>query len=96
MDYAKTEYVGSNNVKNSYLNVKFRNLSTIVGSLKYIDLYKNPGNSYVGRYQLIAHDMLKSGSSFSSSADFTDNWIFIESGTYVPPISTDRTTTINK
>jgi hypothetical protein len=94
--YGKTEYVGSDNVQNSYLNVKLRNLSTIVGSLKFIDLYKNPGNSYIGRYPLVAHDMLISGSVFTSSADFINNWTFIESGTYVPPISTDRTTTIRK
>lgn len=96
LDYGKTEYVGSDNVKNSYLNIQFRNLSTIVGSLKYIDLYKNPGNNYIGRYPLVAHDMLTSGSSFASSLDFTNNWNFIESGTYVPPVSTDRTRTITK
>ena len=96
LNYGKTIVVGNNNVQNSYLNIKFRNLSTIVGSLKYIDLYKNPGNNYIGRYPLIAHDMLISGSVYSSSADFASNWNLIESGTYSSPISTDRTTTIRK
>ena len=96
LNYGKTQVVGSNNVQNSYLNIKFRNLNTIAGSLKYIDLYKNPGNNYIGRYPLTAQDMLLSGSTYSSSADFTSNWGLIESGTYSPPISTDGTTTIRK
>ncbi len=96
LSYGKYEYVGNNNIQNSYLNIQFRNLSTVVGSIKYIDLYKNPGNNYIGRYPLLAHNMLKSGSSFSQLSDFTDNWNFIESGTYVSPISTDRTHTVKK
>lgn len=82
LNYGKIEYIGSDNVKNSYLKLNFRNLSTIVGSLKYIDLYKNPGNNYIGRYPIVAHDMLISGSSFTQSADFTNNWILITSGSY--------------
>lgn len=92
--YGKTDYFGNDNIKNSYLKVKFRNLNTIVGSLKYIDLYKNPGNNYIGRYPVKPHEMLLSGSTFNSISDFNNNWILIESGTYVPPISNDRTRTI--
>lgn len=85
LNYGKKQLIGNPNVKNSYLKLKLRNLETYVGSVKYVDLYKNPGNTYIGRYPIVAHDMLVSGSVFTSSVDFTNNWSFISSGTYINP-----------
>lgn len=82
LSYIKSSYITNNNVKRSFLRLKLKNLNTIVGSLKYVELYSNPGNNYLGKYSIVAHRMLNTGSEFSSSHDFTDHWSIKSSGSY--------------
>jgi len=82
ISYNKKEYFGSDNVKNSYLELFFTNLTTHVGSLKFVELYKNPGNIYAGKYEVKAYNVLTHGSEFLTITDFTDYWIYGGSGSY--------------
>ena len=70
---------GSNeNVRNSYLKLKFSDISTYGGFVKYIDIYKNPGNVYIGQYQLKSENLVYN--TFSNISDFNDVYTFETSG----------------
>lgn len=70
----KMQNVGSVNKRISYLNVHAVDLDTYTGVLKYVNLYKQPGNVFIGKYPVIPHDMIDSGSVFNNLGDFTTNW----------------------
>lgn len=80
--YNQVEYVDRPNIRNSYLDVFFKNLKTKVGSLKYVDLYKNAGNIYVGKYNVQSYNILLDGNEFTNLTDFTDNWTSGGTGSY--------------
>ena len=82
INYNKREYLGSDNTQNSYLELFFTNLKTYVGSLKFVELYKNPGNIYAGKYAVEAYNVLTNGSEFVTLTDFTDYWIAGPTGSY--------------
>lgn len=80
--YDREVAVTDDNFQNSYLEIFFKNLKTHTGYLKYIDLYKNPGNKSVGRYPVIAYNVLTNGSSFTEIEDFEKHWTDEGSGSY--------------
>ena len=82
ISYNKIRYVDNPTIRNSYLEVFFSQLSTHAGKLKYVDLYKNPGNIYVGRYDVQSYNILLHGNEFMDLNDFTDNWTYGGSGSY--------------
>jgi hypothetical protein len=82
INYNEIEYVTRPNLKNSYLNIFFKNLKTIVGNLKSVDIYKNPGNIYIGRYDVKSYNILTEGDTFTTLTDFTDYWTDGGSGSY--------------
>lgn len=84
--------IGTNVIK-SYLDIKLDNLSTYIGNIKYVDLYKQPGNIFIGRYPLDSINELKSGSQFTSINDFTENWTYVTSSEF--NISYDNNILIN-
>ena len=70
---------GSNeNVRNSYLRLNFNNISTYGGFVKYIDIYKNPGNVYIGQYLLKSEELYTK--QFTTISDFTNNFSLDSSG----------------
>ena len=70
------------NFQNSYLELFYKNLQTHSGYLKYIELYKNPGNKSVGRYPAESLNILTTGYDFTEIQDFTDNWTDEGTGSY--------------
>jgi hypothetical protein len=65
---------GSINKKLSYLHVTIKNLDTYGGVVKYVDIYKQPGNVYMGRWPVIPNEKITKGSHFESLDDFNNNW----------------------
>lgn len=73
------ESVGSNaNVRNSYLKLTFNDIGTYGGFVKYVDIYKNPGNVYIGQYPLRSESIFIK--VFDNVSDFNDNFTFDTSG----------------
>jgi hypothetical protein len=66
------DYTSPNQIQ-SYINVSVKKLSTYSSYIKYVDLYKNPGKQYVGRFPVVANDLLQDG-YFSSLSDFQTYW----------------------
>lgn len=74
-----TESTGSNeNVRNSYLKLKFSDIGTYGGFVKNVDIYKNPGNVYIGQYPLRSDAILDR--KFTTVSDFNNNFTFVNSG----------------
>jgi hypothetical protein len=82
INYNKLEYVERENIRNSYLELFFKDLSTHVGNLKFVDVYKNPGKIYVGRYDVQSYNFFLDGNDFTDLQDFTDNWTSGGTGSY--------------
>lgn len=76
--YAKKETFDAKNIRHSYLKLNLKNLNVYSGKAKYVDLYKEPGNLYLGRYELTSEYLYRT--KFESVTDFTDNFSYISSG----------------
>lgn len=75
LQYAsQSQNTGSINKRISYLNVKVTDLDTYAGVLKYVDIFKQPGNVFVGRYPIQPNEKICRGSYFFTVNDFINNW----------------------
>jgi hypothetical protein len=84
LEYSKIEtLISSSNIAKSYLEIDMSHLDTHVGSIQYVDLYKNPGNKFIGRYDILPYDMLNSSGSFTSISSFNNTWTSITSSGFV-------------
>ena len=73
------EKTGSNeNVRNSYLKLTLDNIGTYGGFIKYIDIYKNPGNVYIGQYALKSEELYTK--TFINISDFNDGFTLESTG----------------
>lgn len=74
ISYNKQETFYKPNIRNSYLEVSLNNISTVSGKIKFVELYRNPGNIYIGKYDLTSYKML------SNITNTTSSWILDSSG----------------
>ena len=88
------DYTNLNQIQ-SYLQISVKKLGTYSSYIKYIDLYKNPGTQFVGRFPVVANQLVQDG-IFSSLSDFTNYWtITLASGNPVVSASYDNSTLYN-
>lgn len=76
--YAKKETFDAKNIRHSYLKLNMKNLNVYSGKVKYVDLYKDPGNVYIGRYNLTSEYLHRV--QLNTLADFTDNFTLQATG----------------
>jgi hypothetical protein len=72
--FSQSLNTGSISKKLSYLHVNIKNLDTYGGMVKYVDIYRQPGNIYMGRWPTVPNEKLTSGYHFNSFNDFADGW----------------------
>lgn len=71
--YVSQSVINRPNTRNSYIKLDLKNIKTISGKLKYVDLYKNPSDVFLGRFEVIPEPILTN--IFIDSGSFNDRFV---------------------